>query len=156
MSVEFIAILLPALASAAVFGALVAFLFFSGKLARLREDRAKLEISLDLERKATDAQQQSWQQQNVQLRDSFNALAAEALRSNNSQFLRLAKENLEQFHIKAEGELEKRDKAVENLVKPIREALEKTHERLLTQPVGPRILNINCWNEWTAGSYLCF
>ncbi|MDH3979816.1 MAG: DNA recombination protein RmuC [Gammaproteobacteria bacterium] len=126
MPAEFLFILLPALASAAVFGAITAFLYFSGKLARLREANAKLEISLDLERKAADAQQQSAQQLNQQLRDSFNALAAEALQSNNAQFLRLAKENLEQFHIKAEGELEKREKAVETLVKPIREALQKT------------------------------
>ena len=26
--------------------------------------------------------------------------------------------------------------------------------RLLAQKSGPRILNINCWNEWTEGSYL--
>jgi DNA recombination protein RmuC len=126
MPAEFLFILLPALASAAVFGAITAFLYFSGKLARLREANAKLEISLNLERKAADAQQQSAQQLNQQLRDSFNALAAEALQSNNAQFLRLAKENMEQFHIKAEGELEKREKAVETLVKPIREALQKT------------------------------
>ena len=126
MPAEFLFILLPALASAAVFGALVAFLILSGKLSRLRETCTKLEISLDLERKAADAQQQSAQQLNQQLRDSFNALAAEALQSNNAQFLRLAKENMEQFHIKAEGELEKREKAVETLVKPIQEALLKT------------------------------
>jgi lysophospholipase L1-like esterase len=35
-----------------------------------------------------------------------------------------------------------------------RVALERTKERLLAQPGGPRILNINCWNEWTEGSYL--
>ena len=35
-----------------------------------------------------------------------------------------------------------------------RAALEKTKQRLLAQPDGPRILNINCWNEWTEGSYL--
>ncbi len=126
MPAEFLYILLPALAGAAMFGALAAFLYFSGKLARLREERSRLEISLDLERKAADAQQQTAQQLNRQLRDSFNALAAEALQSNNSQFLRLAEENLKQFHIKAEGELEKREKAVENLVKPIRDALQKT------------------------------
>ena len=34
------------------------------------------------------------------------------------------------------------------------EALALTKERLLAQPDGPRILNINCWNEWTEGSYL--
>ncbi|WP_300285443.1 glycoside hydrolase family 99-like domain-containing protein, partial [uncultured Alistipes sp.] len=27
-------------------------------------------------------------------------------------------------------------------------------ERLLADPDGPRILNINSWNEWTEGSYI--
>ena len=35
-----------------------------------------------------------------------------------------------------------------------RAALQKTKRRLMAQPRGPRILNINCWNEWTEGSYL--
>lgn len=29
-----------------------------------------------------------------------------------------------------------------------------SRRRLLAQKSGPRILNINCWNEWTEGSYL--
>jgi hypothetical protein len=33
-------------------------------------------------------------------------------------------------------------------------ALQFTREKLLADPAGPRILNINCWNEWTEGSYL--
>lgn len=38
----------------------------------------------------------------------------------------------------------------------LRTALEMTKQRLLAQPdtAGPRILTINCWNEWTEGSYL--
>jgi len=35
-----------------------------------------------------------------------------------------------------------------------REALQLTKQRLLTRTTGPRVLNINCWNEWTEGSYL--
>ncbi len=35
-----------------------------------------------------------------------------------------------------------------------KEALKLTKEKLLADPTGPRILNINCWNEWTEGSYL--
>jgi hypothetical protein len=35
-----------------------------------------------------------------------------------------------------------------------KEALQKTKDKLLADPSGPRILNINCWNEWTEGSYL--
>jgi len=33
-------------------------------------------------------------------------------------------------------------------------ALQLTKEKLSADPNGPRILNINCWNEWTEGSYL--
>jgi hypothetical protein len=33
-------------------------------------------------------------------------------------------------------------------------ALQMTKDKLLSDPNGPRIVNINCWNEWTEGSYL--
>jgi hypothetical protein len=33
-------------------------------------------------------------------------------------------------------------------------ALQMTKEKLLADLNNPRILNINCWNEWTEGSYL--
>ncbi len=29
-----------------------------------------------------------------------------------------------------------------------------TKEKILQDPSGSRILNINCWNEWPEGSYL--
>jgi hypothetical protein len=45
---------------------------------------------------------------------------------------------------------------VNNTPDNFRIALKMTKQRLLAQPdsAGPRILNINCWNEWTEGSYL--
>jgi hypothetical protein len=44
----------------------------------------------------------------------------------------------------------------DNTPERFRTALEMTKQRLLAQAdgAGPRILNINCWNEWTEGSYL--
>ncbi len=33
-------------------------------------------------------------------------------------------------------------------------ALQMTKDKLMADANGPRILNINCWNEWTEGSYL--
>lgn len=41
-----------------------------------------------------------------------------------------------------------------NTPKNFKAALQKTKDKLLANPSGPRILNINCWNEWTEGSYL--
>lgn len=35
-----------------------------------------------------------------------------------------------------------------------RAALQRVRERLLRQTGGPRVLTVNCWNEWTEGSYL--
>jgi hypothetical protein len=41
-----------------------------------------------------------------------------------------------------------------NTPERFKEALELTKKHLLEDKNGPRILNINCWNEWTEGSYL--
>jgi Glycosyltransferase WbsX len=41
-----------------------------------------------------------------------------------------------------------------NTPENFKKALELTREKLLSDPNGPRILNINCWNEWTEGCYL--
>jgi hypothetical protein len=41
-----------------------------------------------------------------------------------------------------------------NTPKNFKSALQQTKAKLLADPEGPRILNINCWNEWTEGSYL--
>jgi DNA recombination protein RmuC len=60
----------------------------------------------------------------------FEALAAAALRSNNESFVALAQQTMARFHQQAEGELAKRELSVANMVKPIGEALAKTHEQI--------------------------
>jgi DNA recombination protein RmuC len=62
--------------------------------------------------------------------DRFKALSAEALRSNNEQFLALARQTLGTYQTEAKGELEKREKAVRELVAPITEGLSKVDVRL--------------------------
>ncbi|MEW5769315.1 MAG: DNA recombination protein RmuC [Pseudomonadota bacterium] len=59
------------------------------------------------------------------LADAFNALSAEALKSNNQAFLDLARQNLASFQESAKGELAARQQAVEGMVKPLAETLEK-------------------------------
>jgi len=41
-----------------------------------------------------------------------------------------------------------------NTPENFRKALQMTKDKLLIDPNGPRMLTINCWNEWTEGSYL--
>ncbi len=66
----------------------------------------------------------------ARLAESFKALASDALQANNKQFMELAKVTLESAQKAAVGELEKRATAVETLVKPIRESLEKVDKHI--------------------------
>ena len=65
-----------------------------------------------------------------QLADAFKALAAEALKSSNTSFLELAKTHLEKFQESAKGDLEKRQTAIDELVKPVKESLGKVDAKL--------------------------
>ena len=64
------------------------------------------------------------------LENVFKSLSAEALKSNNAAFLDLAKASLGQFQQRAEGDLEKRQMAIDALVKPVRDSLDKVHENI--------------------------
>jgi len=62
--------------------------------------------------------------------DSFKALAAEALSSNNQNFVALAKAELAQHQIQAREDLDKRRQAIETLVKPIGESLTNVDRKI--------------------------
>ncbi len=59
------------------------------------------------------------------LDDKFKALATDVLRNSNEQFLQLAKKSLESGHKDAAAQLEHRKQAIDAMIKPVREALEK-------------------------------
>ncbi len=63
-------------------------------------------------------------------RDTFASLSAEALRQNNQSFLALAQTKLGEFQLSASSDLEKRQKAVDDLVRPIHEALVRVDGKL--------------------------
>lgn len=93
--------------------------------ATLRQQRriTELTTTLNLERGAAQAREQELQQ-------SFAALSAQALRENSTSFLQLAQESMRQFQMQGKHDLEQKEKAVENLVQPIREALEKAETQI--------------------------
>ncbi len=112
------------------FGALLAWLRAQRLISALRERNAELNITLELERRAHAEKLASQRADRVQLSHAFNTLANRALRHNNETFLKLAQENLRRFQAQANNELAQKEKAVEALVNPIREALEKTERQL--------------------------
>ncbi|HWB20468.1 MAG TPA: DNA recombination protein RmuC [Phycisphaerales bacterium] len=59
------------------------------------------------------------------LSDTFKALGSDALRNNNKQFLELAQQTFEKLMKAASGDVEKKQQAIDALVKPIRELLDK-------------------------------
>lgn len=97
---------------------------------REREEKVRLAAELESERRSSEEKAVMLEKAREQLADSFSALAGDALKHNTTEFLKLARENLQQFHIQAKGELVEREKAVEGLVKPIRETLEKTEHQI--------------------------
>lgn len=75
-------------------------------------------------------QQDFIDQSNEKLKDAFNALSAEALKHNNSSFVALAKSTLETQMTDAKGDLEKRQQAIDAMVKPLSESLHRFDESM--------------------------
>jgi len=65
-----------------------------------------------------------------ELAGSFQALSGEALKQNNEAFLKLAAVSFETLHVKAEGDLVQRQQAVDALVRPLQESLQRYDEQL--------------------------
>jgi DNA recombination protein RmuC len=91
----------------------------------LKAARAELEATLKKERQEAAKQLELLNQAQARLSDAFKALSADALKSNNQSFLELARATLEKFQEAAKGDLEKRQQAIDQLVQPVRESLQK-------------------------------
>ncbi|MCH7556498.1 MAG: DNA recombination protein RmuC [Planctomycetes bacterium] len=104
-----------------------------GQISQLQEECTKLTVDL-----ATLSEQQKTAEEKLaflndakeKLSDAFKALSAEALKNNNTQFLELAKANLEKFQEGARGDIEKRKQAVDELVKPLKDSLKNVDDAL--------------------------
>jgi DNA recombination protein RmuC len=64
------------------------------------------------------------------LENSFRSLSAEALKNNNAAFMDLAKASLGEFQQVAKGDLEKRQQAIDALVAPVKDSLEKVDQKI--------------------------
>jgi DNA recombination protein RmuC len=99
-------------------GALLAWVAARGRVTRL-------EVELEHERQSAQERSELLRQAKDELGASFRAASADALRASNESFLQLAKSEFAQLHTRASEDLGRRQEAVEHLVKPIRESLDK-------------------------------
>jgi DNA recombination protein RmuC len=93
--------------------------------AQARQDLIQSETRLVEERKAAMEKLAILHEAQAKLSDAFKALSSEALKSNNVAFLNLAQATLEKFQEGARNDLDKRQTAINELVKPVKETLQK-------------------------------
>ena len=94
-------------------------------MATLQSERARLAAELEHERQAAAERAEAFEETRRQLTGEFARLSSMALRQNNEQFLQLADTKLNETRQAADGELAKRQEAIEQLLKPIGEQLGK-------------------------------
>ncbi|HEV7505308.1 MAG TPA: DNA recombination protein RmuC [Thermoanaerobaculia bacterium] len=112
-----------------VFGLGIAGAWLLGRM-RLQAEVIRLRTLLEAERQAGGEKLRLLNETQGRLSDTFKALSADALQSNNQSFLHLAKSALETFQEGARGDLERRQQAIGELVKPLRESLDKVDQKI--------------------------
>jgi DNA recombination protein RmuC len=120
----------PALAGGIVLGALIAWLIARGRQKRLADDIRLLESRIKDQSALQTERDSAYEAATTQLATAFSNLANQSLKSNSETFLRLAEQNLGAQHERAKRELGSREQAVENLVKPIKEALQQSQAQI--------------------------
>jgi DNA recombination protein RmuC len=101
---------------------------------QLAAGRARLESALEAERRTSAEKIEllatANQRAGEELQNAFKALAADALKNNSSSFLQIAQETLKRFQGEASSDLDARQKAVADLVAPVRESLGKVDTQI--------------------------
>lgn len=105
------------------------------ELAEAQQARIAAETRIDDTTKQLADQKVLLDHARQELIHSFQALSGEALKQNNEAFLKLAAVSFEALHAKAEGDLAQRQQAIDGLVRPLYESLQRYDEqiRLLEQ-----------------------
>ncbi|MEJ2574260.1 MAG: DNA recombination protein RmuC [Gammaproteobacteria bacterium] len=125
---------LTLLALVTALGALVALVIAYFKAVRrnaaLKEENATLKATVEIERRTAGEKMSIIENARTQLSETFTTLSSQALRNSTEEFLKLAQENLKKFHVQAQGELTQKEKSIENLLNPVKEALTRTDQHL--------------------------
>jgi DNA recombination protein RmuC len=96
----------------------------------LEVENARLGEELKNERQHAEEKLALLEEAEKRLRESFQALSGEALRSNNRAFLELARTSFETFQQAATGDLDARQQAIQALVAPVHDSLQQVDRKL--------------------------
>jgi DNA recombination protein RmuC len=124
-------IVLAALVLGAVLGALIGSLRARQRAQSLHVEIAVLKAQVKGEEQLERERQAALERSMERLKSSFDSIANNSLRSNSELFLQLAREHLTQHQQYATSALSEREKAIETMLAPIREALGKTEQQIL-------------------------
>jgi DNA recombination protein RmuC len=113
-----------------VIGALVASALNRRRSERLHVEVAVLKAQVKTEAQLESERKESLEQASQRLQSSFESAAGQSLRTNSEMFLKLAREHLGQHQQTAVAALTQREKAIETMLAPIREALGKTEQQM--------------------------
>lgn len=91
---------------------------------------ARLGAELAAEKAGAEARVGELRSAHERLKSEFAELSAVALRSNRDDFLKLAEQSFAQLHDKSAGDLATRQQAIDSLVKPLKESLEKVDAKI--------------------------
>jgi len=111
-------------------GGIIVFFIYFKRVQKLTIDNAKLNLQLSLEKQNNEQFDQLLDQTHLHMTNSFNQLSNEALNKNNESFLKLAEENLKRYQSEVKSELNTKEYAIEQLIKPINDALLKTNQQI--------------------------
>ncbi len=121
---------IPALLLGLLLGGIVAWLIARNRRRDLQQSVSTLQTRIkdqgDLQRERDAA----FEVATGRLATAFSDMANQSLKSNSENFLRLAEQNLATQQEKAKRELGDREQAIENLVKPIRDALQQSQQQI--------------------------
>ena len=100
------------------------------KVLELTAEAAALRATLAAERAGAAEKAALLEAAREQLANAFKALSAEALQTNNQQFLELAKGQFENLQLQSKHDLELRQQQIDDSLKPIRESLGKVDSQI--------------------------
>jgi DNA recombination protein RmuC len=92
--------------------------------------RAALEARAEAVRQAAEEKLALVQGAERRLAETFDALSSRALQANAEQFLQLARESLGRFADAANGDLQRRQEAIAEMVRPVHESLSKVDGKI--------------------------